>query len=304
MACGTGTTPVPGPTHGPGEPTAAATQPPTATVTQPLDATATQSPAAATTQSSAAQAAASSHTAAALDEAAERFAGLARELREPKLFVEAREAIVALHQLARWKHATANTRPFEPERLDAAVAAMASLTVTLDDAAAELRAGHIAEAIAAVDRAVTDALERSLGSLPSDLVDELERERDQVCAHEARAAACARVPAISAAFDGATKLRAELRDTLDDAVRRIRQAGGASLDLRTRTALAHAVGEGPAFGAPCGAEDLCAWAQACMPATHTCEHRCFTGAMEPCPDRRACVHIPSLDGTYCRDAPP
>jgi hypothetical protein len=211
---------VPGPTHGPGEPAATAAQPPAAITAQPP----------------ARPAAASGHIAATLDEAAERFAGLARQLREPKLFVEAREAIVALHQLARWKRATANTRPFEPEKLDAAVAAMASLTATLDRAAAELRAGHIAEAIAAVDLAVTDAFKRSLGSLPSDLVDELVLERDQVCAHEARAAACARVPAISAAFDGATKLRAELRDTLDDAVRRIRQAGGASLDLHTQIA--------------------------------------------------------------------
>jgi hypothetical protein len=233
---------------------------------------------------------------------ADRLAALSSVLARPNALAGARHAVDVIHTLPAWKqyraHAT-GYRVLEPAELDAASAALVAVATALDHSATLLRAGHVADAIASFDAAVTAAFETALGTLPSDIVDELVWVRDELCDKRRIHDECAHLQAFHDAYEFAGGIKREIRDTLTMVATAL-AAGLPSADVHTKTVLVRATGEGPSFGEPCGPEELCKWGNHCEAATHTCEHPCFMGAMDPCPGPHHCVSVPSLTRTYCR----
>lgn len=167
----------------------------------------------------------------------------------------------------------------KPEKIERVVAQLSTIEHQLIASAALVRTGKIADAIDPLANAVETGYRNGVGTLPSDLVDELVDKRD-------RCKTCPEVDKLRAGYEAAKVLAGEPRRALTDAAVALYPL---ATDVHTKTVLDRAVGAGPSFGAPCGPEDLCAHDQMCVAATRTCERECFEGAMEPCPGNRQCV---------------
>jgi len=229
---------------------------------------------------------------------ADEIAALAKDLDDTTSLADLREAVVAIHALDRYKRATAHARdyrPLEPAQIDLAIAKRHSLAQRFASSARLLRTGRIAEAIEPLAHDLTDAFASSLGSLSSDIVDELAFVRDHVCTPRQP---CADLAKISTAFDVEHELAPRLRRTLDRTADDI--LATAHLDTHTTVVLQRAANRGPSFGAACGPEDLCGEDNICERATHTCEARCAIGAMQPCPGNRACKAVAGITELVCR----
>jgi len=183
---------------------------------------------------------------------------------------------------------------FELVTIDRALAQLAAVEQQLAKAAQALRNGTIATAIEPLAHRIEAAYAGGVGTLPSDLVDELVFARG-TC-ERIEDPACTEVEKIGEGYEYAAKTAREIRIALDDAVRSLRPL---ATDTHAQVVLDRAAGTGPSFGAACGPEDLCARDQVCEAATHTCEHACFSGAMQPCPANRRCELTDGVSG-HCR----
>jgi len=229
---------------------------------------------------------------------ADELTVLAKSLDDTGSLAALRDAVVAIHALDRYRRATAisrDYRPLEPAQIDIAIAKRHALAARFASSAQLLRSGRIAEAFDPLVHDLTEAFATSLGRLSSDIVDELEFDRDHVCTPRQP---CADLAKISTAFDVEHELGPLLRQTLDHAADHI--VATVPVDVHTTVVLQRAANRGPSFGAACGPEDLCGDDNICERATHTCEYRCVSMAMDPCPGNRACKAIAQVTDTVCR----
>jgi len=262
--------------------------------------------------------------ATSLDKAAKPFADLS-------VLETAREVEIEFHGLPTWKNVTPGPR-LDPALLARARTELRALSTMLVDAARRLHALHgelaalashpgratLADtrakvsreiaAIAALTHAPLDhAIRESISAVETRVLDEIVALRDRLCTDRQRdpatRAACDKRQALHEAHSFLLTNGRPLRKAYDEAFQSLADGLGRLVDADARVEIDRAVGRGPSFGEPCGPRGLCQWDHACQAATRTCEKRCFTMAMSPCPGSMPCVEVPGLDGTYCRKRP-
>ena len=264
----------------------------------------------------------------AIAEQSKRLVAVATTLHGADVLDRTSAELATRHALAAWQRAAAKApafRPLEPERLARSRAAIATLeerftkaAKLLDDLHDELAAvpgtrtlesvrgslsQRLAQTFESLGAAVTATVKDDISPLSSLIVDETVLLRDAVCvrpADRATRAACELDHVTSEALEYVHRAGPAARQGFDAAGAAMADQLGDLLDARARLAIDKAIGRGPSYGAPCGAEDLCANGLRCVDhGARTCERRCDEAAMQPCPNRTRCLKIEGL-GTTCR----